>query len=120
MKDYLNYKGLETFWQELKKYLSDKFADKSTTYTKTEVDSMLDNVSVDLSDYYTKSEVDNKFGSITITTIGAKGRKTITLATQQTSSGGMGMQDSYLAAGSIDNGILTLSGRELTNGYLVL
>ena len=43
MKDYLNYKGLETFWQELKKYLSDKFADKSTTYTKTEVDSMLDN-----------------------------------------------------------------------------
>ena len=43
--------------------ISDKLSDyytKSETYSKDEVDTALDNVSVDLGDYYTKGEIDTK------------------------------------------------------------
>jgi hypothetical protein len=43
-----------------------RFASISTTYTKSEVDTALQNVSVDLSDYYTKTEVDTALGSVSV------------------------------------------------------
>lgn len=88
-------------------------------YTKAESDVLL-STKADKTTTYTKTEVDNKFGSITITTIGAQGKKTVTLATQKEQGGDYDIQDNLLVSNDMVNGILTLSGRELQDGYLIL
>ena len=88
-------------------------------YTKAESDVLL-STKADKTTTYTKTEVDNKFGSITITTIGAQGKKTVTLATQKEQGGDYDIQDNLLVSNDMVNGILTLSVRELQDGYLIL
>lgn len=120
---------------QLEEQIANK-ANVADVYSKGEVDGLLSNVQVDAyskaetdvllstkadkTTTYTKTEVDNKFGSITITTIGAQGKKTVTLATQKEQGGDYDIQDNLLVSNDMVNGILTLSGRELQDGYLVL